>query len=128
MGDVVSRFNKGAPEYTRMIQHEVHSDEKLQDSLRQSLKKFCWFLGLEIHGEGKKTAVRKAEHFGERVGVCWSGIANHNWLRISRVLHSLKLSKLDVEAAAFMACLEIIAKENDDVSGKTYGTPSSLVH
>jgi len=88
------------------------------DAVRRALTKFCDFLGLELlqprledDGVMSPLIIRPASHFEERVSDCWRGGpsgrgGNHNWLRISRVLHCLKLVSLNDEAAALLACLE----------------------
>lgn len=62
--------------------------------------------------------VRKAANFESRIEVCWHTkvVGNHNWLRVSRVLHCLRLFGLDEEAAAFLQCLEGLYSEGFPVA------------
>jgi len=114
--DEMSRHNLNAPRLTPKLQRTILGDAVMQASVRKSLVKFLDFLGLEmvdeeVVGEESVLSIRKASHFRERVPVCWqagcSGRGgNHNWLRVSRVLHCLKLVGMNAEAEAFMLCLE----------------------
>uniref|UniRef100_A0A7S2JQI4 Opioid growth factor receptor (OGFr) conserved domain-containing protein n=1 Tax=Zooxanthella nutricula TaxID=1333877 RepID=A0A7S2JQI4_9DINO len=73
------------------------------------MARFCWFLGLELRrSELGRARVVIASHFRERVPDCWSSMfgSNHNWLRISRVLHCLGLCGLRDEQQALLQCLE----------------------
>jgi len=114
-----SKFNRRAPLLTQHLQASIRGDPTATDAIRKALVKFCDFLGLELlqpqveeHGAMGPLIIRPASHFEERVPDCWRGGgplgrgSNHNWLRISRVLHCLRLVSLDDEAAALLACLE----------------------
>jgi hypothetical protein len=47
----------------------------------------------------------KAENFSERCSEIWT-YENHNWLRVSRVLESLRVLGLETETQAFLAWLD----------------------
>merc|ERR1719261_239308 len=100
-----------APLLTAKLQQDARGDPEVQAGIRRALARFCDFLGLEIASGQSPLQIRKAAHFDGRAPVCWNAGCggrggNHNWLRISRVLHCLKLTGLDDEARALMDCLE----------------------
>lgn len=109
--DEESMFNMHAPLLTHELQQAFKDDAPLRDELRSNLTCFCHFLGLELRGGGGlELKIVRGSSFHERVPDCWSAMfgGNHNWLRISRVLHCLGLSSLPDEQHALMACLEEI--------------------
>lgn len=108
--DEVSRHNLGAPVLTKKMMHTIRGDLALQAAIRNSLHKFCDFLGLELARTDAGFEIRRAAHFEERRQECWLGGcggkgSNHNWLRISRALRSLRVCGLEEEADALMAGL-----------------------
>lgn len=117
--DEPSRFNVRAPVLTPDLVITLRKDPAIVASIRRAFGKFCTFLGFELvlpvkkpqDADQPRMLVRQAPHFHERFADCWevgfTGIGfNHNWLRISRVLHCLRLVGLREEAAAFLSCLE----------------------
>mmetsp|Transcript_77131 Transcript_77131/g.249644 ORF Transcript_77131/g.249644 Transcript_77131/m.249644 type:complete len:276 (-) Transcript_77131:69-896(-) len=119
--DEASRFNMRAPLLTPELRRSVRGDAAAMEGIQRSLQTFCAFLGLELLREGEgdppPVIVHKAAHFEERVQDCWRGGGplgtggNHNWLRISRVLHCLRLVGLDEEAAALLVFLEGLPRQ-----------------
>mmetsp|Transcript_80352 Transcript_80352/g.194820 ORF Transcript_80352/g.194820 Transcript_80352/m.194820 type:complete len:129 (-) Transcript_80352:88-474(-) len=92
-------------------------DAQIRKNLRRSLRRFLAFLGLQIQG-GKGTnepmRVERAANFNRRVPTCWQAMGfmgNHNWLRISRVLHCLGMVRMEEEQQAFSDCLEQLYKD-----------------
>jgi len=113
--DEESRFNACAPPFSVHMQEEARRDEQVLAGLAVSFHRFLDFLGLEAVEESSvgssiRVEVRKAPHYEERFPEIW-GYRNHNWLRISRVLHCLRLVGMNDEAAAFMKCLENLKNE-----------------
>lgn len=113
--DESSKYNMRAPLLTVKLQQDARHDHEVRNGIRRGLVKFCSFLGLDLL-DVPPVQIQKAAHFSERAPVCWSGGmggrgGNHNWLRISRVLHCLKLVGLDNEARALMECLEGLYSE-----------------
>lgn len=89
-----SRFNPDAPLLTDADVAAFRAEPSLRDHLRRSLDRFLGFLGLErINGE-----VHPGRDFPSKRDV-WL-YPNHNWLRITRVLHCLRLLGLDDERTA----------------------------
>eukprot|EP00746_Dinoflagellata_sp_MGD_P070207 gnl/MRDRNA2_/MRDRNA2_28731_c0_seq1.p1 gnl/MRDRNA2_/MRDRNA2_28731_c0~~gnl/MRDRNA2_/MRDRNA2_28731_c0_seq1.p1 ORF type:complete len:292 (+),score=52.01 gnl/MRDRNA2_/MRDRNA2_28731_c0_seq1:126-1001(+) len=111
-----SMFNPHAPVLTPQDQFIIQGDLALQSVMQRSLEKFCAFLGLVVLracGDVPPVVIQKAPHFEERIGTCWEGGfgGNHNWFRISRALHCLRLVGLHNEAMALLACLEELHAE-----------------
>jgi len=112
--DEASSFILGSPKLTKELQQMFSEDSLLRHELYLNLSHFCEFLGLELQ-DGPPVKVIKGDHFQQRVPTCWTMTfgSNHNWLRISRVLHCLGLCSLSEEQKALIECLEGIFKEGD---------------
>eukprot|EP00933_Yihiella_yeosuensis_P021321 TRINITY_DN16891_c2_g2_i9.p1 TRINITY_DN16891_c2_g2~~TRINITY_DN16891_c2_g2_i9.p1 ORF type:complete len:467 (+),score=83.36 TRINITY_DN16891_c2_g2_i9:180-1580(+) len=115
--DEVSMHDPAAPRLNLELKAAFNKDEALRQELRLNLSHFCSFLGLDFSPgdeatEGQLPKVTLGSHFQDRVPCCWSAMfgSNHNWLRISRVLHCLGLCSMPREQKAFLSCLESIAK------------------
>jgi Opioid growth factor receptor (OGFr) conserved region len=91
-----SRYNPDAPLLTDEDVAAFRADERLQENLRKSFRRFLTFLGLAATNAGD---VVEAPNFSARVPDVWA-VPNHNWLRITRVLRSLKVLGLEREAQA----------------------------
>jgi len=111
-----SGFNPDAPLLTEADIQAFRADPALRDSLRRSFGRFLAFLGLAIEG-GR---VVEASDYGTK-GNVWR-YANHNWLRISRVLASLRILGLEDESRAFFGFLERLHKSGySAIDSKTFG-------
>ena len=100
-----SRFNPDAPLLTVADIDEFRADSRLRAHLGRSLDVFLGFLGLREE-EGRVT---KAPDFESKADV-WR-FANHNWLRITRVLTSTRLLGLEDRSRAFFAFLKELKEE-----------------
>lgn len=89
-----SRFNPDAPLLTEADRAAFRGDPLLQAKLLRSFERFLTFLGLSRTAEG---TVVEGRNFASRVADAWT-FPNHNWLRITRVLRSLRLLGLEVAA------------------------------
>lgn len=110
-----SAFNPDAPLVTEQDKREFRQDSLLQNSLRRSLARFLVFLGLEMTKDG---SVRKGPNFVQRSAV-WIA-PNHNWLRITRLLRSLRLLGLEVEARQVWKCLQHLHEVERFVSEESF--------
>jgi len=99
-----SGFHPGAPLLDAESIREFQSRPELQSNLRISFIRMLVFLGFELH-EDNPLRVTPSESFPER-SQNWLTPSNHNHLRITRILKSLRLLGLEEEAAAFFRCLE----------------------
>ena len=95
-----SQFNPDAPLLTAGDIASFHADETLRANLGCSFKRILVFLGLTQEG-GRIT---QGPNFAARAADVWT-TANHNWLRITRILRSLTLLGLESEAQGLYACL-----------------------
>lgn len=92
-----SQFNPDAPLLSEEDIAAFRSDPLLQTNLRKSFERFLAFLGLLLTANGQ---VVDSPNLMARARDIWS-YPNHNWLRITRVLRSLRLLGLEAEALAF---------------------------
>jgi len=107
--DEMSAFNPGSPILVPEIQLEFQRDPDLRRELALNFERFCQFLGLEMQRTATEVLVTIGPNFEDRRRDCWQPMGfmgNHNWLRVSRVLHCLGLCSMPQEQRALMACLE----------------------
>jgi hypothetical protein len=103
-----SGFNASAPVLDEPTIREFRSRHDLHRNLRASLLRMLAFYGLEIVDH--PAAVRPAASFTER-SENWLTANNHNHLRITRILKSLRILGLETEVTAFFDCLAAIYRE-----------------
>lgn len=95
-----SQFNPDAPILTRADREAFQGDPALRANLLKSFDRFLGFLGLTREGD----RVVPAPDFEAKR---WRlNEPNHNWLRITRVLASLRLLGLTNESRSFHQGLE----------------------
>jgi hypothetical protein len=99
-----SRFNPGAPLLSAADISIFHSDAGLQARALTALDLLLNFWGLER----AQNKVTRGENFTSR-SANWLEPANHNHLRLTRVLLFLGLAGLKTEQHALLMCLEDIA-------------------
>jgi Opioid growth factor receptor (OGFr) conserved region len=104
-----SAFNAAAPVLTSTSIGQFRAQPELQQKLRASFLRMMDFYGLELHS-GEKIVVTRGADFAARSRV-WLSAGNHNHLRITRILRSLKLLGLEAEATAFFDCLSEIYQD-----------------
>src|SRR5438552_9437961 len=96
-----SRFNSDAPLLTADDIAAFRADPQLRANLAKSFDRMLRFLGLVQNENG---SVSSGPNLTERQRHVWA-FANHNWLRITRILRSLTLLGLADHARAMHACL-----------------------
>ncbi|QSZ37558.1 hypothetical protein DSL72_008656 [Monilinia vaccinii-corymbosi] len=87
-----------------------HASSELQSELRKSLVKMLDFYGFKFADDSSEKdfpVIIKSSNFNDRCGN-WLVNLNHNHLRISRILRSLRILGLEFEAAAFYKALSSI--------------------
>lgn len=104
-----SGVNPHAPILNAETIRAFRSRPELRKNLRTSFVRMLVFYGFTLQ-EVSPVRVVPASAFADRSAV-WLTPSNHNHLRITRILKSLKLLGLKEEAAAFFACLEEIYKK-----------------
>ncbi len=88
--------------------------------MRESLRRLLAFYGLELTGDGELRVVETAVF--EARAANWLSRSNHNHLRITRILKSLRLAGLEEEARAFYRYLEgLYGREKERISETTFG-------
>jgi hypothetical protein len=111
-----SGANPFAPVLDAATISTFHDSKVLQDRLRQSFLRMLRFYGLEFHAG----VVRPGANFAERSSN-WLHPGNHNHLRLTRMLRSLRLLGLIAESTAlFRALSEIYEKHPDCITSRTY--------
>lgn len=110
-----SAFNSNAPVLTEADIETFRGSQPLKDRLRKSFLRFLRFLGLTLTEDAH---VAEASNFEERRLDVWE-FENHNWLRITRVLMSLRMLGLENEARTFFAWLESAYRNGTVGSGDT---------
>ncbi len=115
--DEPSRFSPRAPILTPADIERFRSDPDLPLALRRSLVRFLAFLGLERSEEGEAVTIRKASAYQDRRNT-WLYQGSHNYLRVTRVLKSLRLLGLEREAEALLACLKQVYHEQPRAIGE----------
>jgi hypothetical protein len=100
-----SGFNPNAPILTRADREAFRADPALRANVLKSFDRFLAFLGLTRGPDG----IVPAEDFEPKR---WRFTEpNHNWLRITRVLASLRLLGLGDQSEAFHRGLERLIEE-----------------
>jgi hypothetical protein len=110
--DVASNFNPDAPLLTKEDMAAFRRNDLLQDHLRKSFEMWIDFVGLDFAVDDSPQPARriiKGPNFEARKSL-WAR-PNHNWLRMTRVLKSLKLCGLEKQAAILFDCLQQIHAE-----------------
>jgi hypothetical protein len=115
-----SRFNLGAPVLTQADIQTFRTSEELKNRLRNSFKRMLQFYGLECVESNGAIAITTADSFPER-REDWLNWGDHNHLRITRILTSLRLLGLEQYAQAFFNCLtQIYQSEPGDIDPRSY--------
>jgi hypothetical protein len=104
-----SGFNPDAPLLDDATAQEFRERPELQANLRRSFLRMLKFYGLESRG-ADPPAIHPSKSFPSR-STNWLTPSNHNHLRITRILKSLRELGLDPEAQAFFACLTTLYEQ-----------------
>jgi Opioid growth factor receptor (OGFr) conserved region len=119
-----SGFNVNAPLLDDRTIREFRSRPELRRNMRSSFLRMLAFYGLEMI-ESPGPLVRPSPRFAQRSGN-WLTKSNHNHLRITRILRSLRILGLEAEASALFNCLNGIynaegANDPPRISDETFG-------
>jgi hypothetical protein len=109
-----SNFNPLAPTLDEASIAEFHRDSDLRRRLDRSFELMLRFYGLKTEPSGR---IVLADNFHERAAN-WINRRNHNYLRITRILHCLRELGLSERAEAFLDCLEEIYQRWGDEIGR----------
>ncbi len=115
-----SRFNPDAPVLTAVDIQAFQSSEDLKHRLLTSFKCMLQFYGLQLAEDNGIISITTAETFSQR-REDWLSWGNHNHLRITRILTSLRLLGLDDYAQAFFQRLtQIYRLAPDEIDPRSY--------
>jgi len=107
-----SAFNPHAPILTTETIETFRADPELRQRLLRSLALMLEFYGLalESDGDGAPRIERAPEFAAKSRG--WLQPGDHNHLRLTRILTSMRLLGLADHSRALLACLEGVAAEH----------------
>lgn len=116
-----SGFNYRAPVLDSQTITVFRMSEELRERLLTSLKVLLAFYGLQIYHQDHLTIkVGKSSEYEDRKAN-WVKPGNHNHLRLTRILKSLRTLGLERYAEALFVCLErIYQEESDNIEELTY--------
>lgn len=108
--DTPSSTNPDAPLLSDDTTRAFEWDDVLRDRLEKSFAVMLRFYGLErLVLPDNTVVIIRAKNFGDRRGV-WLRPGNHNHLRLTRIIRSLRLLGLKKDAQALAACLDDIGR------------------
>jgi hypothetical protein len=102
-----SKMNSAAPTLTREESEVFLSDPELQKRVKKSFLVFLDFLGLKLTRDDEVITIeaKSSEEDKKKDPLWWMKEFNHNMLRVTRVLKSLRLTGLPRYADAFFKVL-----------------------
>jgi len=116
-----SSANPTAPTLDAAQIDAFRSDPKLRAGLVKSLKLMLRFYGLECDDDAGLIDIRRADNFSERKRN-WLAPGNHNYLRITRILTSLRLLGLEQYCKSLMLFLDgLYNEEGIRIGSESYG-------
>ena len=116
-----SNVSPDAPVLDEAQIEAFRTDGKLKAKLIKSFKLMLSFYGLQCDDTGATIEVFKSEKYPERKRI-WLNHGNHNYLRITRILTSLRILGLEEYAQAFFDFLdELYRGEGGRIGQITYG-------
>ena len=107
--------NPTAPLTTSEVQAVFKADSELRDKMKGSFTVMLGFYGFQQKSSGK--IVRSSAYLTQTGN--WLTAGNHNFRRITRILHSLRLHGLGSDADAFLKALEEVYRENRSIVGSS---------
>ncbi len=108
-----------APLVSQADMRVFRSDERLQKAVLRSLHVMLGFYGFRIDSTAGSITISRAETWKARKPH-WVTRGNHNFLRLTRILTTLRLFGMDDHASALFAVLnDVYHTESKDVIGST---------
>lgn len=99
--------NPTAPVLDQATIQTFQNDVLLKAQLLRSFRRMLAFYGLQM--DEATRVITRAPNFNTRAAV-WLTPANHNFLRITRIIHSLRLLGLPEYSSAFFTIMQDIAR------------------
>jgi hypothetical protein len=120
--DQPSQVNPSAPVVTPEARRAFEWDDTMRDRLMRSFWLMLKFYGLEHQDTPDGPVVKRGADFTARAQV-WLQPGNHNHLRLTRIMKSLRLLGLEFESHALYVCLESIREDEGRtaISAETAG-------
>lgn len=112
-----SNFNPSAPTLDDGTIQEFTTSPQLQENLIKSFQLMLDFYGFEMSGDKGDIKVTRSSNF-ELISPYWLNPYNHNLLRITRILNSLRTLGCGEYAKAFLLCLHELYKQYHDEIGE----------
>ncbi|KAK3060992.1 hypothetical protein LTS18_007257 [Coniosporium uncinatum] len=117
-----SPYNSQAPIVTEEVFHAFRERSELRSQLKKSFERICRFYGFEATtGEGKEeestVKLTLAQDYDDAFEN-WFRSFDHNHLRLTRILRSLRVLGLEAEAAALWTILQRVCAEKPGVVSK----------
>jgi hypothetical protein len=106
-------WNRDTPKLTPEDINEFKADVDLQIKLLTSLEVMLDFWGFKINYYENGIEISKSKNYEERK-LNWQTKTNHNFLRMTRVIHCLNDLGLKRVGDAFFNCLMEVVDENPD--------------
>jgi hypothetical protein len=118
--EVPSAINFAAPILDAGVISQFRKSAELQARLLKSFELMLKFYGLEvIESEGEIQVTKSSDYAVKKEN--WISHRNHNYLRITRILTSVKLLGLEAYSKAFFRCLEkIYTEEAYEIGEETF--------
>ena len=114
-----SRFNSSAPVIDEATFHAFRNSKELQGQLRKAFERMLSFYGLEIvNSTVNGIMIIPAPYFAS-ASKGWVKRLNHNHLRITRILRSLRVLGLEEEAKEFLAALTDVYENSGRIGGSS---------
>jgi hypothetical protein len=99
--------NPTAPVLDQATIQTFQNDVLLKAQLLRSFRRMLTFYGLQM--DEATRVITRAPNFNTRAAM-WLTPANHNFLRITRIIHSLRLLGLPEYSSAFLTIMQDIAR------------------
>jgi hypothetical protein len=111
-----SRFNPDAPLLTDADRAQFQRRPELRANMERVLQRMMRFYGFSVDDAGKEGRAVQIVPLSA-AGRQWLSPGNHNYLRITRILTSLRLVSLNAWAEAFFAGLSPFYQEQTSLIG-----------
>ena len=113
-----SAFNDFAPVIDRATYAAFRARSDLRTRLKQSFDRMLAFYGFEYNVSHEEVYVSRTPRFDEAARN-WVKRVNHNHLRITRILRSVRILGLEMEAEALWRALDELCDEKELISKKS---------
>ncbi|KAK4691809.1 homocitrate synthase, partial [Lecanoromycetidae sp. Uapishka_2] len=110
-----SPFNPSAPIINRATFEAFGSRKELRDQVRLAFRRMLKFYGLSIAPDGGLILDKNWDKASRN----WVKGFNHNHLRITRIIRSLRVLGLETDAVSFFQALAKVCEDSGKISGRS---------